>query len=107
MMRDMAKKRGCPICGKIFQSLGYASHLAMHRRERERETEMIINIIDDETIEVYGETAGLADENAKKFIKIAIGNGRWLSYRSQCGTVMDKAKLYKVIIKLTKTEVKK
>jgi len=26
----------CPICGKEFQSLGYASHRAMHRRERER-----------------------------------------------------------------------
>ena len=68
---------------------------------------MIINIIDDETIEVYGETTELADKNAKKFIKIAIGNERWLSYRHQGGTVMDKAKLHKVIIKFTKPEVTK
>lgn len=27
---------------------------------------MIIEIIDDETIDVYGETAELADKNAKK-----------------------------------------
>jgi hypothetical protein len=26
----------CPVCGKEFQSLGYASHMAMHKRERER-----------------------------------------------------------------------
>ena len=26
----------CPICGKEFQSLGYASHRAMHSREWER-----------------------------------------------------------------------
>ena len=68
---------------------------------------MIIDIINDYTIEVYGETAELADKNAKKFIKIAMGNERWLSYSSHCGTVMDKAKLYKVIINLTKTEAKK
>lgn len=63
---------------------------------------MIIEIIDDETIDVYGETAELADKNAKKFIKIALGNERWLSYSNLCGTVMDKAKLYKVRIRLTK-----
>lgn len=63
---------------------------------------MIIDIINDYTIEVYGETAELADKNAKKFIKIAMGNERWFSYSSRCGTVMDKAKLYKVIINLTK-----
>lgn len=68
---------------------------------------MIIEIIDDETIEVYGETAELADKNAKKFIKIALGNERWSSYSSQCGTVMDKAKLYKVIIRLTKDACRK
>ena len=68
---------------------------------------MIIEIIDDETIDVYGETAELADKNAKKFIKIAIGNERWLSYRSQYGTATDKEKLYKVIIKLTKKECEK
>jgi len=67
---------------------------------------MIIEIIDDETIDVYGETAELADKNAKKFIKIAIGNERWLSYSNLCGTVMDKAKLYKARVKLTKTEGK-
>ncbi len=61
---------------------------------------MIIDIIDDSTIEVYGETAELADKNAKTFIKIALGNERWSSYSSQCGTVMDKAKLYKVIIRI-------
>lgn len=67
---------------------------------------MFIDIIDDYTIDVYGETAELADKNAKKFIKIAIGNERWLSYSNLCGTVMDKAKLYKVRVKLTKkTEV--
>ena len=26
----------CPVCGKEFQSLGYASHRAMHRRQREK-----------------------------------------------------------------------
>lgn len=26
----------CPTCGKEFQSLGYASHRAMHRRQREK-----------------------------------------------------------------------
>ena len=26
----------CPVCGKEFQSLGYASHMAMHRRQREK-----------------------------------------------------------------------
>lgn len=62
---------------------------------------MIIEIIDDETIDVYGETAELADKNAKKLIKIALGNERWLSYSNLCGTVMDKAKLYKVRVKLT------
>ena len=35
-MRDMTKKIECPKCGKMFQSLGYASHRAMHRREREK-----------------------------------------------------------------------
>lgn len=35
-MRDMTKKIKCPICGKMFQSLGYASHRAMHRRSVER-----------------------------------------------------------------------
>ena len=34
-MRKITYK-DCPICGKEFQSLGYASHRAMHRRERER-----------------------------------------------------------------------
>lgn len=62
---------------------------------------MIIEIIDDETIDVYGETAELADKNAKKLIKIALGNERWLSYSNLFGTVMDKAKLYKVRVKLT------
>lgn len=68
---------------------------------------MIIDIIDEYTIEVYGETAELADKNAKKFIKIALGNERWSSYSSHCGTVMDKAKLYKVIIRLTKDACRK
>lgn len=35
-MRDMTKKIECPKCGKMFQSLGYASHRAMHRRERKK-----------------------------------------------------------------------
>ena len=26
----------CPVCGKEFQSLGYASHRAMHGRQREK-----------------------------------------------------------------------
>lgn len=41
-MRNITKKIKCPICGKMFQSLGYASHRAMHRRERERENKGVI-----------------------------------------------------------------
>ena len=40
-MRDMTKKIKCPKCGKMFQSLGYASHRAMHRREREKKDLLI------------------------------------------------------------------
>jgi len=40
-MRDMTKKIECPKCGKMFQSLGYASHRAMHRREREKKDLLI------------------------------------------------------------------
>ena len=40
-MRDMTKKIKCPKCGKMFQLLGYASHRAMHRREREKKDLLI------------------------------------------------------------------
>ena len=32
-------ERYCRICGKWFKSLGYASHMAKHTREREQQTD--------------------------------------------------------------------
>ena len=40
---------------------------------------MIIEIVDDQTIEVFGETGSIALEEAKRLMKI-IGNDRWLSF---------------------------
>ena len=66
---------------------------------------MIIDIINTETIDVYGETGELAHENAIRFIKHVIGNERWKSHSGQLiGTCMDKNKRYKIRIKVSPAE---
>ena len=64
-----------------------------------KEVKMIIDIIDRETIEVYGETYELAHENSIRFIKMVVGHERWVSCSGQLFGSMDKAKRYKVRIK--------